>query len=160
MKFKTYENGISKPYVCISEYASDSCKMLRNTEAWMEVVNYLKSQWYEVVVISKEKTKLTGVIDKSAYGYKIEDRINDLQQCEFFIGCSSGLSWLASGLNKHVFLISDYTPPDHEFKTNCTGIWNKASQRIEIKHMVKNTEEVTVDEVISIIDNAIKKSKT
>jgi ADP-heptose:LPS heptosyltransferase len=50
------------------------------------------------------------------------DRMVDLYHCEFFIGVSSGLAWLAWALGKHVVMISDVTPSDHEFYTDCTRI--------------------------------------
>lgn len=56
---------------------------------------------------------------------------------EFFIGLSSGLSWLAHGLDKKVCMISNFTEDWHEFdlkcedyirvtnKNSCHGCWNK-----------------------------------
>ena len=42
------------------------------------------------------------------------------------IGLSSGLSWLSWAVGKHVFMISNFTEPDHEFTTNCTRFINKS----------------------------------
>lgn len=41
---------------------------------------------------------------------------------EFFMGVSSGLSWLSWGVNTHTFLISDVTQMNHEFQSNVTRI--------------------------------------
>jgi ADP-heptose:LPS heptosyltransferase len=39
-----------------------------------------------------------------------------LQHCEFFIGVSSGLSWLAWACGKKVVMISGITKKENEFK--------------------------------------------
>jgi autotransporter strand-loop-strand O-heptosyltransferase len=52
--------------------------------------------------------------------------MNYIHHSEFFIGLSSGLSWLAWAINKHVVMISNFTEEDHEFTTNCTRIVNKS----------------------------------
>ena len=56
-----------------------------------------------------------------------------INNSEFFIGLSSGLSWLAWSLGKRVVIISNFTEADHEFTdciriTNtsvCHGCWNE-----------------------------------
>jgi hypothetical protein len=57
--------------------------------------------------------------------------IERIEQSAFFIGLSSGLSWLAWALNKEVIMISNFTDKHHEFtchrpvNTNvCHGCWN------------------------------------
>ena len=50
--------------------------------------------------------------------------MNAIYHSEFFIGLSSGLSWLTWGLGKHVVMISNFTEEDHEFVSNCTRITN------------------------------------
>ena len=122
---KLVENSIRRiegKYVCISEFGSSQTKMWKEgVQGWQQIVDYLNSKGYRVVVISKEKTTLTNVIDLSG-NYSLFDRMVDLYHCEFFIGVSSGLSWLAWSLNKHVVMISDVTPIEHEFTSNCTRI--------------------------------------
>ena len=54
----------------------------------------------------------------------IENTISVIHHSEFFIGLSSGLSWLSWAIGKHVVMISNFTEPDHEFTTNCTRIIN------------------------------------
>jgi autotransporter strand-loop-strand O-heptosyltransferase len=59
--------------------------------------------------------------------------MNVIHHSEFFIGLSSGLSWLAWALEKHVVMISNFTEENHEFTSNttritntnvCNGCWN------------------------------------
>lgn len=66
------------------------------------------------------------------------DKVSEIiYHSEFFIGLSSGLSWLAHALNKKVCMISNFTEDWHEFSLNCEdyiriinkdvchGCWNK-----------------------------------
>ena len=52
--------------------------------------------------------------------------MNLLHYSEFFVGLSSGLSWLAWALNKQVVLISNMTNKEHEFQSNCIRIVNES----------------------------------
>jgi autotransporter strand-loop-strand O-heptosyltransferase len=47
--------------------------------------------------------------------------------CEFFIGLSSGLSWLAHALGKRVVMISGVTLPENEFTIDCLRIHSESS---------------------------------
>ena len=102
--------------------------------------HYLKALGYDVVCIDKDasygfgsnfNTMPYGCIDKTG-DLPLEDRINDLYNCEFFIGISSGLSWLAWACEKPVVLISGFTDPKLEFftpyrvhnKNVCNSCWN------------------------------------
>jgi hypothetical protein len=50
----------------------------------------------------------------------LSNRIFDILNAEFHLGVSSGLSWLAWSLGKHVVMISDISPKWHEFQNNVT----------------------------------------
>ena len=62
----------------------------------------------------------------------LQERIDLLAQADFFVGLSSGLSWLANGVGIPVVLISGFTLPLNEFPTPyrvinyhvCNGCWN------------------------------------
>lgn len=137
-------DSIEGKYVCISEFASSEDKMWGGIGGWQQIVNYLNKEGYDVVVISKEKTYLYGVIDKSG-DIPLSDRINDLLQCEFFIGVSSGLSWLAWALDKRVIMISDGTPHYHEFQCDRVG----ANKNGNINYNIPISS--SVDDVINTI---------
>jgi autotransporter strand-loop-strand O-heptosyltransferase len=113
---------IKEKYVCISEFSTAKAKLWNNPNGWQELVDYLNSVGYKVVAISKEPTKLKNVIDETG-DFPIEYRINNLLHCEFFIGVSSGLAWLAWALGKKVVMISGFTKPFNEFK--CVRIHNE-----------------------------------
>lgn len=111
-----------KKYVCISEFGSTDKKMWKEgLDGWQTVVDYLIECGFDVLVISKEETELKNVINLTG-DISLIDRMVDLYYCEFFMGVSSGLAWLAWALGKHVVMISDVTPSDHEFYTDCTRI--------------------------------------
>jgi autotransporter strand-loop-strand O-heptosyltransferase len=117
-----YELGQSpynQKYVTIATNSTAGCKFWTR-EGWQELINYLHSQGYLVVNVSKEDNPF-----KNAFKINdtsIENTMRTIHHSEFFIGLSSGLSWLAWALGKHVVMISNFTEPDHEFTTNCTRI--------------------------------------
>ena len=112
-----------KKYVCISIQATLQMKYWNNQSGWDKTVKYLKNKGYDVYCIDKDyqfgiKEKMNtcpkGAINECG-AYPIEYRIAQLQGCEFFIGLSSGLAWLAWALNKKVVMISGCTNADNEF---------------------------------------------
>jgi len=114
----------SKKYVCIATESTAGAKYWHYPGGWQRLVNLLKMGGYDVVVIQKEKNTLSGVIDKSG-DIPFSDRISDLLQCEFFIGLSSGLSWLSWGLGIPTVVISGFTEPYLEFSDKCLRIINR-----------------------------------
>ncbi len=73
------------------------------------------------MVITKERSFLKHVVHKT--NKPLEETVNNLQHCEFFIGISSGLAWLAWGLKIPVVLISGCTMPFVEMQ-DCIRIIN------------------------------------
>jgi autotransporter strand-loop-strand O-heptosyltransferase len=138
-----------RKYVCISEFASGENKFWKYENGWQDVVDYLKSIDYEVIVISKEPTTLNGVIDLTGDN-TINSRAQLLKNAEFFIGVSSGLSWLSWAVNTHTFLISDVTQANHEFQSNVTRITANPDLKL-INYAAPN---VTTSETVI---NSIKK---
>jgi autotransporter strand-loop-strand O-heptosyltransferase len=131
---KPQERPIEKKYVCISEFASDSTglKVWQNQIGWQKLIDFLKSEGFEVVSISAEKTNLKNVIKRNGK-IDLQDRIWYLHHCEFFVGVSSGLSWLAWACGKKVVMISGATAAWNEFQADnirilnpdvCHGCWN------------------------------------
>lgn len=118
------ERPIKEKYICISEFASaNGMKIWQNKIGWKTIVDYLKSLGYEVISISKEKTNLNNVIKRNG-NYSLQDRIWYLQHCEFFIGMSSGLSWLAWASQAKVVMISGHSKKWFEF-SDCIRINNE-----------------------------------
>jgi autotransporter strand-loop-strand O-heptosyltransferase len=120
-KYAHISSRINGKYVTLSEYGSAENKHWKAENGWQGVVDYLNGKGYKVVVISKEKTSLTGIIDKSG-DISLDDRCVDIMYANMHLGVSSGLSWLAWALGTHVVMISDVTPNWHEFNTGVTRI--------------------------------------
>jgi len=121
------ERPIKEKYVCISEFASaEGLKLWNNKIGWQTLVDSLQSRGFKVVSISKEKSNLNGVIKRNG-PINLEERIWYLHHCEFFIGVSSGLSWLAWACGKKVVMISGATMDFNEFKEDNIRIINKES---------------------------------
>ena len=122
----SYEKGYSpydQKYVTIATNSTAGCKFWTR-EYWQKLINYLNSLGYLVINVSKEDNPFDNA--SKINDTSIENTMRVIHHSEFFIGLSSGLSWLAWGLGKHVVMISNFTEPDHEFTTNCTRIINKS----------------------------------
>lgn len=135
-------NQVIKPrqydykYVTIATNSTAGCKFWIKQE-WQKLVNYLLSQGYKVINVSKEKNSLEGVIQVN--DTSIENTMHIIQHSEFFIGLSSGLSWLAWAMGKHIIMISNFTEASHEFQgctritntTVCHGCWNNPNFKFD-----------------------------
>lgn len=112
---------IMSKYVCIS---TQSTAALKHWNYWQEVINYLKSKDYVVYEMSKDASEYDGldeVLDKT-----LPTTMNYLHHADFFIGLSSGISWLAWALRKKVIMISNFTLAEHEFSTDCIRITDES----------------------------------
>jgi autotransporter strand-loop-strand O-heptosyltransferase len=133
LDFTPKERPIEQKYVCISIH---STAQLKYWDYWQELVDWLVSEGYKVVEVSKEVSELdnlTEVLDKS-----LPSVMNYLHHAEFYIGLSSGISWLAWAMQKKVFMIANFSTKDHEFQTDCIritdesvchGCWNNPAFR-------------------------------
>jgi autotransporter strand-loop-strand O-heptosyltransferase len=137
ISYKVGERPYIEKYVTIATNSTAGCKFWTR-EGWQELINHLHSLGYKIINVSKEDNPFknaTKIKDTS-----IENTMNVIYHSEFFIGLSSGLSWLAWAIDKHVVMISNFTEPDHEFTTNCTrivkldvcnGCWNSPIYKFE-----------------------------
>ena len=124
-------------FVTIATNSTSGCKFWTK-EGWQEVINYLVSRGYKVFNVSKEKNPFnncTQIEDTS-----MDNTINMISNSEFFIGLSSGLSWLAWAIGKQVVMISNFTEKDHEFQSGCIritdetlchGCWNNPNFKFD-----------------------------
>lgn len=115
------ERPIIDKYVCI---ATQSTAQLKLWYYWQDLIDMLKERGYKVFEISKQPTEFNGIEpieDKS-----LQSVMNYLNHCEFYIGLSSGLSWLAWAMRKKVYMIANFTNEEHEFKTNCVKLTKKS----------------------------------
>jgi glycosyltransferase involved in cell wall biosynthesis len=114
---------IETKYITIATNSTAGLKFWTR-EGWQELVDYFNSLGYRVINVSKEDNPLRGV--EKIKDTSIENTMNYIHHSEFFVGLSSGLSWLAWGLGKKVVMISNFTDENHEFTSNCIRIVNKS----------------------------------
>jgi autotransporter strand-loop-strand O-heptosyltransferase len=119
--YKIGERPYSEKYITIATNSTAGCKFWTK-EGWQELINHLNSLGYKVVNVSKEINPFDNC--ERLNDTSIENTMNVIHHSEFFIGLSSGLSWLSWAIGKHVVMISNFTEADHEFTTNCTRITN------------------------------------
>jgi len=129
-----------KKMVTIAIHSTSQAKYWNNKKGWQEVVDFLKSKGYEVRLLSREEDGYMGNINPKGITQQPESTVREIlktiQESEFFIGISSGLSWLAWGGNVPVILISGFTDVYLEpfngverviNKDVCHGCWHKHS---------------------------------
>jgi autotransporter strand-loop-strand O-heptosyltransferase len=121
MDFTPKERPIEGKYVCISTH---STAQLKYWYYWQELIDFLILNGYKVYEISNQDSpdlKNIEIIEDRS----LENTMNMIHHSEFFVGLSSGLSWLSWTLHKKVFMISNFTNKDHEFTINTTRIVNE-----------------------------------
>ena len=108
----------------------------------------------------------------------LQERINLLKDADFYIGLSSGLSWLAWGCQIPVIMISGFTNPLNEYKTPyrvinynaCNSCWNefKDFNLADFWHCPRLagtdrryecTAMITADQVMDMVDKVIEDIK-
>lgn len=175
---------IKEKYVCIGVQSTSLAKYWNNPVGWENVVAFLRSQGYRVLCIDKDRIGgRCGTFIRIPEGAEdftgdrpLQERIDILKDAEFFIGLSSGLSWVAWGCNIPVVMISGFTNPLNEFKNPyrvinynaCNSCWNDfkdfnlkdfwhcprlegTERRFECTMMI--THEQVIDVVQKVIEN-------
>ena len=166
--------------VGIGFHSTAQAKYWNNPEGWQDIVDYLNSRGYECVIYSKEGDGyMNNFYPKNVSvfrGGNIQEVINDLVTCDFFIGLGSGLSWLAWSCNLPVILISGFSEKYAEMKTDCyrvinesvchgcfnserldAGDWNWCPLHKNTTRMFECTKEISSDMVIKEINKIINK---
>jgi autotransporter strand-loop-strand O-heptosyltransferase len=139
---------IPEKYVCIAAQSTTQCKYWNNPTGWREIVQFLKQNGYRVICIDQKATHGSGVVwNHIPYGSEdftgdrpLAERARWLKHAEFFVGLSSGLSWLAWTMRTPVVMISGFTHPTNEFDTpyrvinyhTCNSCWNDV--RVQFDH--------------------------
>ena len=121
--------------VTIATNSTAGCKFWTR-EAWQELIHYLHGKNYRVINVSKEDNPFENcepLEDKS-----LQSAMDAISYSEFFVGLSSGLSWLAWAMNKPVVMIANFTEEGHEFscirpvkKNVCNGCWNSPKYKFD-----------------------------
>ena len=140
---------MNEPYVCIAVQSTTQSKYWNNPEGWRSVVGFLREAGYRVVCVDQKPAHGTGLIwnhiphgvDDETGDRDLRERARWLKHAAFFIGLSSGLSWLAWAAGTPVVMISGFTHPLNEFETpyrvinyhTCNSCWNDPKLRFDHK---------------------------
>ncbi len=134
LKYDIGENKYGK-YVTIATNSTAGLKFWPKSN-WSKVINHLHEIGYKVINTSKERNPFENCYQLE--DTSIENTMSVIHHSDFFIGLSSGISWLSFGLGKKVVMISAFTEADHEFdcirpRNNnvCTNCWNDPKQRFD-----------------------------
>lgn len=115
---------IGRKYVVIAQFSTADAKHWHYPGGWQRIVDWLKENGLEVMVISSQDTNLRGVI-KEIGDQPLEKRINQINHSEFMITIGSGLAWIAWAIGKKVVMISGFSKPFCEFQENCIRVINE-----------------------------------
>jgi autotransporter strand-loop-strand O-heptosyltransferase len=143
---------LAEPYMCIAVQSSSGCKLWNNPQGWHEVVAFVKAAGYRVICIDQKQVHGTGLV-WNHIPHGVEDQTGDrplterarwLRHAAFFVGLSSGLSWLAWAAGCPVVLIAGFTHPTNEFSTPyrvinwhaCNSCWNDPRVRFDHKEFL------------------------
>jgi len=175
---------IAQPYVCIATHASAQSKHWNHPLGWIKTVEHLRSLGYRVLCVDKQQVNGYGLL-WNAIPNGAEDFTGDLplleraeliKHADFFVGLSSGLSWLAWAVGTPVVMISGFTHPFNEFETPyrvinfhaCNSCWNDTTVEFDHKDYMwcprhKGTDRqfecsrlITPAQVCAVIDRLIE----
>jgi autotransporter strand-loop-strand O-heptosyltransferase len=170
---------IAEPYVCIATQSTTQSKYWNNPEGWRAIIRFLKDAGYRVICIDQKATHGTGLVwnhipngaEDETGDRTLQERARWLKHCAFFVGLSSGLTWLAWASGPPIVMISGFTHPLNEFDTpyrvinyhTCNSCWNDPHLRFDHKDFLwcprhretprqfECTRLITVDHVKSVI---------
>jgi autotransporter strand-loop-strand O-heptosyltransferase len=121
-------------YVAISIHSTSQLKYWNHplgrevqgmTPNWTEICARLRKKNLKPLVLEKYEMfgmspHFNGLPKKSnsRINLPLEDLVNYIDHCEFFMGLSSGNAWIAHALGKRVVMISNFTEDWNEFDLN------------------------------------------
>jgi autotransporter strand-loop-strand O-heptosyltransferase len=147
--FEDDTRPIAEPYVCIAVQSTTQSKYWNNPTGWRELIGFLKEAGYRVVCIDQKATHGHGLVwnhiphgaEDETGDRTLQERVRWLKHSAFFVGLSSGLSWLAWAAGTPVVMIAGFTHPTNEFETpyrvinyhTCNSCWNDVRHRFDHK---------------------------
>jgi len=146
------ERPIKNKYITIGIHSTAQCKYWNHPEGkkvqpeapyWNELCGMIRKKGYTPVVVEQHELfgqhpYMNGLPTKSnkKWGQPLLESINYIYHSEFYIGLSSGMSWIAHAMGKKVAMIANFTEDWNEFdlslpdyiritnKNVCHGCWN------------------------------------
>lgn len=135
LKYDAGENKYGK-YVTIATNSTAGLKFWQKS-SWQVVIDFLVEKGYKVINVSKERNPFNNCYQLE--DTSIENTMSVIHHSDFFIGLSSGLSWLSWALGKQVVMIAGFTEVDHEFDcirpynhNVCHACWNKKENKFDM----------------------------
>ena len=129
---KAGERPIKGKYVCFSMHSTAQGKFWNRPQGWDALCRMLRKEGLTPVCIDRhESFGIEGWWNVSPsscvrrHGLDLSEMTNYINHCEFFIGISSGLAWVAHAVGKPVVLISGITSKDNEFSDDTLRIINE-----------------------------------
>ena len=147
------ERPIKNKYIVIGVHSTAQAKYWNHhsgkraqefSQNWDDLCGMIRKSGYTPVIVEPYETFgiepfMNGLPKKAnkKIGMTLEDTMNHIEHAEFFIGLSSGLTWLAHAAGKPVCMISNVTEDWNEFdlslsdykrvtnKSVCHGCWNR-----------------------------------
>lgn len=117
-----------QPYICIAIHSTAQSKYWNNPNGWQQLVDYVKSNGYDVYLISKEEDGFMGNNQPSGVNKISNKSLQEigsiLKGSKFFVGLGSGLTWYAWALDVPTVLISGFSEPWQEMKSDIVRIIN------------------------------------
>ena len=171
-------NVTKKKKVGIGFHSTAQSKYWNNPDGWQAVVDHLNDLGYECMIYSKEGDGYMGNNYPEGVttfkGGNLQEVIDDLSECEFFIGLGSGLSWLAWACKLPVVLISGFSEKWAETTLDTyrvinesvchgcfnsdrldAGDWNWCPLHKNTDRMFECTKQISSDMVIKQINRII-----
>jgi autotransporter strand-loop-strand O-heptosyltransferase len=156
------ERQIKNKYVCISTHSTAQLKFWNHPNGikdhqfssnWNNLCGMLRKAGYTPVCVDFHLDfgkppfyNFVPVKSVKKLGLSLEEVIKLIQHCEFFVGLSSGLTWLAHAVGKPVCMISNFSEDWHEIdlstpdyiritdKKVCHGCWNLVGKEFKFDY--------------------------
>lgn len=148
-----FQRPIKNKYITIGIHSTSQLKYWNHPKGkrvqpespyWNELCGMIRKEGYTPVVVEQYDTfgnapYRNGLPNKSnkKFGQSLLESMNLIYHSEFYIGLSSGMSWIAHAMGKPVAIIANFTEDWNEFglstsdyikitnKNVCHGCWNK-----------------------------------
>jgi autotransporter strand-loop-strand O-heptosyltransferase len=121
LNYNPGKRPIEPKYVVFGPQSTAGCKEWV-FDNWVTLSKMLRELGYEVVILSIKDYHIKDTISNTTRDW--DEVFNCLHHAEFFVGLSSGLSWVNWALNKKTVMIAGFSENDHEFTTNVTRVSN------------------------------------
>lgn len=156
------DRQIKNKYVCISTHSTAQLKHWNHPNGvydhqfssnWNDLCGMLRKAGYTPVCVdyhldfgSAPFYNFVPVKSVKKLGLSLQEVLKLIEHCEFFIGLSSGLTWLAHAAGKPVCMISNFSEDCHEIdlsiedyiritdKSVCHGCWNLVGKEFKFDY--------------------------